>query len=56
MLRPGEGGEGEGEDVAVIMAMGEGKDDGAAVLHLMRGAVRDCFLPMTFFETIFSYD
>ena len=28
----------------------------AAVLHWMRGAARDCFLPMTFFETIFSYD
>ena len=27
-LRPREGGEGEGGDVAVIMAMGEGKDDG----------------------------
>ena len=27
-LRPREGGEGEGGDVAVVMAMGEGKDDG----------------------------
>ena len=27
-LRPREGGEGEGGDVAVEMAMGEGKDDG----------------------------
>ena len=27
-MRPREGGEGEGGDVAVVMAMGEGKDDG----------------------------
>ena len=27
-LRPREGGEGEGGDVAVVMAMGEGNDDG----------------------------
>ena len=48
---------GEGGDACgCVMVMEEERTLAAAVLHWMRGAARDCFFPMTFFETIFSYD